>query len=208
MLGASLYLSQSEEMNMQNLKVLNEVGVKTIFTSLHIPEEDPEQTLSGLKRITGKIKNYGMNLMADVSSSTLEQYSITKEKAIDFFNEFGITSLRIDYGFSYTEIKTFSKHFQIILNASTITEETCTSLMKAGGIIMEIATDTPGFTVDEPFKHIGETLLLPEWLESKRSLIEAHLPYVFLKKTIFISIYWHFSYEIEQNRLYQKAYCN
>ncbi|MFL2096392.1 DUF871 domain-containing protein [Marinilactibacillus psychrotolerans] len=138
MLGASLYLSQSEEMNMQNLKVLNEVGVKTIFTSLHIPEEDPEQTLSGLKRITGKIKNYGMNLMADVSSSTLEQYSITKEKAIDFFNEFGITSLRIDYGFSYTEIKTFSKHFQIILNASTITEETCTSLMKAGMNLSEV----------------------------------------------------------------------
>ncbi|MEC6748170.1 VOC family protein [Marinilactibacillus sp. XAAS-LB27] len=45
-----------------------------------------------------------------------------------------------------------------------------------GDIIMEIATDTPGFSVDEPIEQLGEKLQLPEWLESKRILIEHHLP--------------------------------
>jgi glyoxalase family protein len=41
-----------------------------------------------------------------------------------------------------------------------------------GGILFEIATDPPGFLHDEPFKHLGEKLLLPPWLEPKRAEIE------------------------------------
>lgn len=43
------------------------------------------------------------------------------------------------------------------------------------GHILEIATDIPGFAVDEDMAHLGETLQLPAWLESKRDLIEATL---------------------------------
>lgn len=45
-----------------------------------------------------------------------------------------------------------------------------------GGILFEIATDGPGYTVDEPIKKLGFSLKLPPNLESKRSLIEADLP--------------------------------
>jgi glyoxalase family protein len=45
-----------------------------------------------------------------------------------------------------------------------------------GGILFEIATDPPGFTVDEPFETLGTTLRLPPWLESQRQEIERHLP--------------------------------
>ncbi|MFL2079995.1 DUF871 domain-containing protein [Marinilactibacillus psychrotolerans] len=176
MLGASLYLSQSEEMNRQNLKVLNEVGVKTIFTSLHIPEEDPEQTLSGLKRMTEKTKCYGMNLMADVSSSTLEQYSITKEKATDFFKEFGITSLRIDYGFSFAEIKNFSKQFQIILNASTITEEICASLEDAGMNLSEITVCHNYYPRENTGLDKNFFLKRNQYLKEKGFKIQAFIP--------------------------------
>ncbi|GGO06069.1 ring-cleaving dioxygenase [Saccharibacillus kuerlensis] len=41
-----------------------------------------------------------------------------------------------------------------------------------GGILFEIATDPPGFTVDEAPEALGETLMLPEWYESKRTQIE------------------------------------
>ncbi|MGL4974766.1 MAG: ring-cleaving dioxygenase, partial [Bosea sp. (in: a-proteobacteria)] len=44
------------------------------------------------------------------------------------------------------------------------------------GVIFEIATDAPGFAVDEAPEHLGETLMLPEWLESRRARIEAALP--------------------------------
>ena len=43
-------------------------------------------------------------------------------------------------------------------------------------MLFEIATDGPGFAVDEDREHLGETLVLPPWLESSRSRIEAMLP--------------------------------
>jgi hypothetical protein len=45
-----------------------------------------------------------------------------------------------------------------------------------GGILFEIATDPPGFGVDEPLDELGTHLVLPPWLEPTRSKIEAILP--------------------------------
>ncbi|MEE4607982.1 MAG: VOC family protein [Desulfobacteraceae bacterium] len=45
-----------------------------------------------------------------------------------------------------------------------------------GGILMEIATDAPGFAVDEPIDRLGRSLRLPERYESRRAEIEAGLP--------------------------------
>ncbi len=46
----------------------------------------------------------------------------------------------------------------------------------AGGVLFEIATDVPGFAVDEPVEHLGELLMLPPWLEASRESIERRLP--------------------------------
>ena len=45
-----------------------------------------------------------------------------------------------------------------------------------GGVLIEIATDPPGFTVDEPHERLGRDLKLPEKYESKRPEIERRLP--------------------------------
>ena len=45
-----------------------------------------------------------------------------------------------------------------------------------GGILFEIATDQPGFTVDEPYESLGRDLKLPDQYESMRSEIESRLP--------------------------------
>jgi glyoxalase family protein len=45
-----------------------------------------------------------------------------------------------------------------------------------GGILFEIATDVPGFAVDEPAASLGAALKLPKQLESARAQIEALLP--------------------------------
>jgi len=45
-----------------------------------------------------------------------------------------------------------------------------------GGVLFEIATDPPGFAVDEDPEHLGEELKLPPWLEPQRERIEAVLP--------------------------------
>jgi glyoxalase family protein len=44
-----------------------------------------------------------------------------------------------------------------------------------GGVLFELATFSPGFAADEDPDHLGETLVLPPWLESRRSEIEAIL---------------------------------
>ena len=44
-----------------------------------------------------------------------------------------------------------------------------------GGVLFEIATDTPGFAIDEPVETLGESLKLPEWFEPNRELIEKSL---------------------------------
>jgi glyoxalase family protein len=45
-----------------------------------------------------------------------------------------------------------------------------------GGVIFEIATDQPGFAIDEPQDSLGEALKLPRFLEPQRAKIEAVLP--------------------------------
>jgi glyoxalase family protein len=45
-----------------------------------------------------------------------------------------------------------------------------------GGVLFEIATEGPGFAVDENPAHLGESLVLPPWFESARDEIEAGLP--------------------------------
>ena len=44
-----------------------------------------------------------------------------------------------------------------------------------GGNLFEIATDGPGFAVDEPLEALGERLSLPPFLEARRAEIEARL---------------------------------
>jgi glyoxalase family protein len=48
-----------------------------------------------------------------------------------------------------------------------------------GGVLFEIATDNPGFDVDEPADQLGQNLMLPAQYESRRAQIEKTLPQLF-----------------------------
>jgi glyoxalase family protein len=43
------------------------------------------------------------------------------------------------------------------------------------GVLVEIATDEPGFLVDEPPESLGQGLSLPPWLEAERETLEREL---------------------------------
>jgi glyoxalase family protein len=45
-----------------------------------------------------------------------------------------------------------------------------------GGVLFEIATDPPGFTVDQKVQDLGKKLMLPTWLEPVRERLEKVLP--------------------------------
>jgi glyoxalase family protein len=51
-----------------------------------------------------------------------------------------------------------------------------------GGVLFEIATDPPGFRLDEPLAELGTSLKLPPWFESRRGEIEASLPTIAILK--------------------------
>ncbi|MGZ0244298.1 MAG: VOC family protein, partial [Actinomycetales bacterium] len=44
-----------------------------------------------------------------------------------------------------------------------------------GGVLFEIATDDPGFEIDEPLLELGKKLKLPPWLEPSRDQIQQTL---------------------------------
>jgi glyoxalase family protein len=50
------------------------------------------------------------------------------------------------------------------------------------GILYELATNPPGFTIDEPVERLGERLMLPPQYEADRAAIEAVLPKIHLPR--------------------------
>jgi glyoxalase family protein len=53
-----------------------------------------------------------------------------------------------------------------------------------GGVLFELATDGPGFAVDEDPAHLGESLVLPPWLEPQRAAIEGALPRIAVTRPV------------------------
>lgn len=51
------------------------------------------------------------------------------------------------------------------------------------GILFEVATEGPGFAIDEPEVTLGESLKLPGYYESQRELIEARLPRIMVSNS-------------------------
>ncbi|KFN03064.1 DUF871 domain-containing protein [Bacillus clarus] len=122
MIGVSIYLSK-ERIERQEawLKIAQKYGFSSVFTSLHIPEDDPN-TYKELIQILGKqALKYEMELMVDVSPKSLNHLGMTYENVEDLV-EWGITGLRMDYGIAPKQIARISQKMKVALNASTITE--------------------------------------------------------------------------------------
>ena len=52
-----------------------------------------------------------------------------------------------------------------------------------GGVLFEIATDGPGFTVDEKAEDLGKTLSLPPWFQVRRDRLDEILPPIVVRTT-------------------------
>jgi glyoxalase family protein len=51
------------------------------------------------------------------------------------------------------------------------------------GILFEIATDNPGFLIDQKLEELGQKLVLPKWLEPRREYLEKTLPSINISNT-------------------------
>lgn len=76
--------------------------------------------------------------------------------------QLGIQEILMQNGYQVTEVRD-RNYFKSIY------------FREPGGVLFEIATDEPGFAIDEDEAHLGELLKLPEWAEPSRKRIEAAL---------------------------------
>ena len=113
MIGVSIYLSKERvEKQEEWLKVAKENGFTSIFTSLHIPEDDPN-TYKELIQILGKqALAHEMELMVDVSPKSLHHLGLTYENVEELL-DWGITGLRMDYGIAPKEIASVSHKMKV-----------------------------------------------------------------------------------------------
>ena len=132
MLGFSMYLNRDFTADDYNyLLAMRNAGLTTVFTSLHIPEDDQKVVLKRLAELTKWCQNLETDIIADVSEEGLEQLGIAldNEKQVE---SLGLTGLRIDDGVSSATIAKLSQKMPIALNASTINEDDITALREHG----------------------------------------------------------------------------
>lgn len=132
MLGISVYLSKgNDEFNRNWIKKAAGKGFSSIFTSLHIPEENPELYRGQLFNLGRDAKTYSMSLFADIAPQSLKYLGLDSSSAVRLL-DWGVTGLRADYGFSVREIVKLSHSLKVSLNASTLTKEFLDELIGNG----------------------------------------------------------------------------
>lgn len=119
-LGLSLYLSSGEKTNQEIISKAQKAHMKYAFTSLHIPEESVADYRSETIRLMEMCRDAGLSLIIDVGPRTISKLGLSSLYDLKNYN---ITHIRIDYGFSIGEIVNLTNDFNIVLNASTLTEE-------------------------------------------------------------------------------------
>jgi glyoxalase family protein len=76
---------------------------------------------------------------------------------------------------SQTQLQARERIIKRMLNPTPVLDRqyfTSVYFREPGGVLFEIATSGPGFTIDESKEHLGETLKLPSWYETYRNQIE------------------------------------
>lgn len=132
MLGLSVFLGEGLKAETKSyLETLQQAGFSSVFTSLHIPEEDATLYRERLETLGYWTQALQMDLTADISGKALEKIGLTIADPVSI-KQTGITSLRVDDGFSNREIADLSHHLKVALNASTIDEEDVQELIDDG----------------------------------------------------------------------------
>lgn len=132
MLGFSAYLHSSltkKDIDMFNQFVKS--GFKGVFTSINLPEDDPEVLLKNLKALGKLCDDNDLELTLDIASSSLKRLNLNLDSDLSIFKDLHVTMLRIDDGIDNAGIARLSNGMKVALNASTIEQSDIDELKKA-----------------------------------------------------------------------------
>lgn len=127
--GVSVYLANDFELTRSVLVRAASAGASTVFTSLHIPEDNSCNYLARAEAVVAECARLGLNLMVDVGPETYLQLGCS---SLEGLADKGITHLRLDYGFNPHDVAQLSQHFIVVANASTLSYDDLTAWKKAG----------------------------------------------------------------------------
>ena len=104
----------------EKLKKAHVFGMKLLFTSLHIPEDDHSTYETRLKELGRLARKYELELVADISPQSISYLGIEHYEEL---LEWGLSGIRPDYGYTDNLIVSLSQKMKVGLNASTVTKE-------------------------------------------------------------------------------------
>jgi uncharacterized protein len=175
MLGMSIYLSESVEAKKTYIEKMKNAGFTSIFTSLHIPEDNPEVYKERLIKLGSYAKEYSLELMADISSKSLSYLGYQWEEASELLN-WGLTGLRIDYGIENQAIVDLSQKMKVALNASTLTQEILNELVESGLESSSVEAWHNFYPRPETGLDREEFTIKNKWLSENGILVMAFVP--------------------------------
>ncbi len=125
--GTALFcgIDVSFEQMKEHLRVAGEAGINGLFTSLQLPEADPETVLRDMPRLTEEAHKYGIQVDADVGLRTANLLGLDLHNASSF-KQFGLDVIRLDYGYTPEQTAELSHHTEglmLELNAAHVTAE-------------------------------------------------------------------------------------
>jgi hypothetical protein len=140
-IGISIYASDEYDVrtNMEYIDMASFLGVSNIFTSFNAAIQD-KASLDHAMQIIKHAKLKNINIMVDVSPKVFKWIDVSPID-LDSFYQMGISDIRCDYGFNAKEIATMSNNnygIDVVINASTVTQEEIEEILKHGGCIDNI----------------------------------------------------------------------
>lgn len=174
--GISLYpgLDGSEKKMPEYIQKAAELGIKRVFTSLHIPESDAAALRPELSCLLQTARYYQMDVIADISPQACAVLGIRSLSPLAI-QELGITTVRLDFGFTIDKAALFSRFMSIQLNASTIRPDTLYALKKVGADLAHI--DALHNFYPRPYTGLSESYAAAQtrWLQSKGITVGAFI---------------------------------
>jgi glyoxalase family protein len=189
--GLSLELIESAQLDDVDLKYESEVPQKFAIHGFHAPTLEVQQT----GPTEELLKTLGFELVGEEESRRrLSVNSKSTSAQVDLVEraegQFGVNSAGTVHHIAFRcanekeqsrwrkELVDLGLHVTPVIDRFYFHS---IYFREPGGILFEIATEGPGFTVDEPVKQLGESLKLPPQYEQHRAEIEHALPPILIE---------------------------